>query len=217
MSAEMETKSAQSIQLGALFFSPARGRILRLLLGQPGERFFIRQISREIGFTHGPVQRELEALLRAGLLLRNRSGHQVYYQADPSHPVFAELQSLVVKTVVAVQKPEDVHQLLRSALAPIAGRISLAFVYRSTVSPFFPEEDAANRLDLMIVGDINLNEIRPQLDAVEARFGCSINAAVISAKGFRSSLQSRSGFLPSILQGERVILIGEIDDSLLAH
>jgi hypothetical protein len=211
MGAEMDTRSAQ---LGGLLFSPARGGILRLLLGQPGERFFIRQISREIGVTHGPVQRELETLLKAGLLLRSQSGHQVYYQADRSHPVFVELQTLIVKTVVAIQKTEDVYQLLRSALATLAGRVSLAFVYKSTTSPSLDEEDEADRIDLMIVGEVDLNEIRPRFATVEAMSGRSINAAVISASSFRSSLQSGSGFLTSILRGERVFLIGTEEESL---
>src|SRR5208283_5063108 len=110
--------------VGDLLFGQTRGRVLALLCGHPDQTFFIRQIARETGASAGTVQRELENLFSCGLIVRSVSGRQVYHQANRNHPVFAEIHSLIAKTV-------GVFQWITSALAPLAPRISLAFVYGS--------------------------------------------------------------------------------------
>ena len=47
----------------------------------------------------GVVQRELAALLDAGLLLMTKRGNQKHFQANPAAPIFAELRGLVLKTM----------------------------------------------------------------------------------------------------------------------
>jgi hypothetical protein len=59
-----------------------------------------------------------------GLVDRKTVGKQVFYRANRNHPIFPELRALVAKTVGAIQ-------VLREALAPIADRVSIAFIYGS--------------------------------------------------------------------------------------
>ena len=188
--------------LGDLIFGQTRGRILALLYGHPVETFYVRQISRHIETSVGTVQRELEILFQFGLIDRSVSGRQVYYQANRNHPAFAEIHSLIVKTV-------GVFQLLSSALAPLANRISLAFVYGSMARK---GEKAGSDVDLMIVGDVTLDEVLTQLAPVERMIGREINPTVYSMSEFKSRLQEGNHFLRSVLRGEKVFLIGEVDE-----
>jgi predicted nucleotidyltransferase len=188
--------------LGDLIFGQTRGRILALLYGHPDETFFVRQISRQVGTSVGTVQRELETLSQIGLIDRSVSGRQVYYKANRNHHVFAEIHSLIAKTVGA-------FQLLSSALAPFANRISLAFVYGSIARR---DEKAGSDVDLMIVGDVTLDEILTQLSPVERAISRPINPTVYTASEFKSRLQKGNHFLRSILRGEKVLLIGEKDE-----
>jgi predicted nucleotidyltransferase len=188
--------------LGDLIFGQTRGRILALLYGHPDETFFVRQISRDAGTSVGTVQRELETLSQFGLIDRSVSGRQVYYKANRNHPSFAEIHSLIAKTV-------GVFQLLSSALAPLANRISLAFVYGSIARR---DEKAGSDVDLMIVGDVTLDEILTQLAPVERTISRPINPTVYTASEFKSRLQEGNHFLRSILHGEKVLLIGEEDE-----
>ena len=197
---EMRTESTQ---LGDLLFGQTRGRILRLLFSHPDQTFFVRQIARETGISVGSIQRELETLSQVGLIERSKSGHQVYYQANRSHPVFSEIHSLVAKTV-------GVFQLLASALAPLAKRIMQAFVYGSIARG---EESAQSDIDLMVVGEVTLDEILAQLAAVEPLIGRTINPTIYSSKEFKTKLQSGNHFLRSVMQSEKVFLIGAEDDS----
>ncbi|HXR38025.1 MAG TPA: nucleotidyltransferase domain-containing protein [Terracidiphilus sp.] len=188
--------------LGDLIFGQTRGRVLALLCGRPDETFFTREISRQVGTSVGTVQRELETLSRVGLIDRSISGRQVYYKANRNHPVFAEMQSLIAKTVGA-------FQLLRSALAPFANRVSLAFVYGSMARR---DESAGSDVDLMIVGNVTLDEVLTELAPVERAVGRPINPTVYSTDEFKSKLQGGNHFLRSVLRGEKVILIGDPDE-----
>jgi predicted nucleotidyltransferase len=195
----MRTKSAQ---LGDLLFGQTRGRILRLLFGHPDQSFFVREIARDTGISVGSVQRELETLSQVGLIVRSTSGHQVYHQANRNHPVFLEIHALVAKTV-------GVFQLLSSALAPLAKRISQAFVYGSVAGR---SENAESDVDLMIVGEVTLDETLAQLASVEPLIGRTINPTIYSPKEFKTKLQSGNHFLRSVMRSERVFLIGEEDE-----
>jgi predicted nucleotidyltransferase len=194
--------STQINALGDLLFGQTRGRVLALLFGHPDETFFVRQIARHAGTSVGTVQRELETLSRLGLIERSVSGRQVYYKANGNHPVFAELSSLIAKTV-------GVFQLLGAALAPFANRVSLAFVYGSTARR---DETAESDVDLMVVGDVTLDEVLTQLAPVERAVGRPINPTVFSVKEFKSKLQNGNHFLRAVMRGEKVFLIGEEDE-----
>jgi predicted nucleotidyltransferase len=188
--------------LGDLLFGQTRGRVLALLYGIPDQTFFVRQIARQIGTSVGSVQRELETLSEFGLIDRSTLGRQVFYQANRNHPVFAELHSLVAKT-------SGIFHLLRSALASLAKQISFALVYGSMARG---EENAGSDADLMIIGDVTLDEILTHLTPAERDLGRPINPTVYSLKEFKAKLQRGNHFLNSVVRGEKVFLIGEEDE-----
>jgi hypothetical protein len=80
-------------------FSKGRQRVLALFFGQPERRAYVRQVERMAGTGLGSVQRELARLTAAGLLLREREGHQTYYRANPMSPAFDALRDLVARTL----------------------------------------------------------------------------------------------------------------------
>ena len=52
------------------------------------------------GVAVGAAQRDLAELTAAGIIRREVEGRQVYFRANASCPVFAELQSILRKTAV---------------------------------------------------------------------------------------------------------------------
>ena len=189
--------------LADVLFGKARGAILALLYGHPDESFYYRQITRQLdGISAGTVQRELDTLSQLGLIQRSTVGNQVFYQANRNHPVFPELRVLIAKTVGA-------FQVLRSALAPLAERISLAFVYGSLARQ---EEKAGSDIDLLIVGEVTLEDVLERLGSVEQSLGRPINPTVYSVAEFKSKLTSGNHFVNSVVLGEKVFLIGDEDE-----
>ena len=129
---------------GAVLFGQTRRRVLAWLLGHADEAFYLRQIVRQTGAAHGAVQRELSALTSAGILQRTVAGRQVYFQANRDSPIFPELRSLLLKTTGAVD-------VLREALAPLADRIVLAFVFGSVARGDLRND---SDIDLLVVGEV---------------------------------------------------------------
>ena len=63
--------------LGSVLFGKTRRAVLSHLYGHVDEAFYLRQIVRDTGTGLGAVQREVAKLHTAGILTRERQGHQV--------------------------------------------------------------------------------------------------------------------------------------------
>ena len=192
--------SAGQSALGDVLFGKARGAVLALLYGRADESFYYRQITRLLGdVSAGTVQRELETLSQLGLITRSKVGKQVFYQANRKHPVFPELRTLVGKTVGAFHE-------LREALAPLADRISFAFVYGSMARQ---EEGAESDIDLMVVGRVGLEDVIEHLSGLEMALGRSVNPTLYSVAEFKTKLASGNHFLASVMRGQMVFVMGD--------
>jgi len=186
-----------------VLFGKGRGAILALLYGHPDQSFYYRQITRRLqGVSAGTLQRELDTLSRLRLVDRSTVGKQVFYRANRNHPIFPELSALVEKTVGAIH-------VLRSALAPMVDRISLAFIYGSMARR---QETAESDVDLLIVGAATLEDVLTHLGNVESSLGRSVNPTVYSVREFRTKLASGNHFLSSVVRGEKLFLIGDEDE-----
>src|SRR5258707_15177063 len=99
--------------LASVLFGRTRSSVLGLLYGRADQQFYLRQIARQVGVSAGAVQREMEQLAAAELVVRTAIGNQVFYQANRLSTVFPEMRSLIAKTV-------GVIDVLLSALAPLS-------------------------------------------------------------------------------------------------
>jgi predicted DNA-binding transcriptional regulator len=80
--------------LAKLFGSISRPRILSLLLSHPQQAFYQREIMYETGLSLQTVQRELENLIRLGILKRRETNARVFYQIDTTSPWFRPLREI---------------------------------------------------------------------------------------------------------------------------
>jgi predicted transcriptional regulator len=81
-------------RLVRLFGSTSRPRILGLLLADTGKAFYQREIMYETGLSLQTVQRELHNLVTLGILKREETDARVYYQIDPTSPLFKPLKEI---------------------------------------------------------------------------------------------------------------------------
>jgi hypothetical protein len=77
-----------------LFGSTSRPRILGFLLADTGKAFYQREIMYETGLSLQTVQRELHNLVTLGILKREETDARVYYQVDPTSPLFKPLKEI---------------------------------------------------------------------------------------------------------------------------
>jgi predicted nucleotidyltransferase len=185
--------------LSKTLFSKTRRAVLSLLYSHVDDAFYLRQIARAAEVGLGAVQRELKQLSDAGIIQRIVRGRQVYYQANPRCPVFAELKKLVVKTV-------GVGAALQAALAPLADRIDLAVIYGSIARS---EEHRDSDVDVLVVGKVTFAEIVSSFSEAQKTIGREINPTVYPPSEFRSKLAAGHHFLNTVLRGPMLFLIGD--------
>src|SRR6201985_2925922 len=99
------------VSMSNALFSKVQQRVLALIFAHPERSFYTSEIVRRIHSGTGAVERELSRLERSGLVSVERIGNQKHFRANRESPVFAELRSLVLKTV-------GLTEPLRKALQP---------------------------------------------------------------------------------------------------
>ena len=191
--------STQGSALGELLLGRTRSRLLATLYDKPDTHFFVRQLARHIHGSAGTVQRELTTLTSVGLIRRNNHENQVLYQANPDHPIFAELHSLLAKT-------NGVYSMLGEELMSLSRDIEFAFVYGSFARG---EEKAASDIDLMVIGEVTLDDLLARLSPIEKSLSRPINPTVYSRQELRSKIQADNHFLRAIQNAPLVFLIGD--------
>jgi len=189
----------QTNLLGTTLFARNRRAVLALLYGHPDEEFYLRQVIRASGGGVGGVQRELKQLTGAGILRRTVRGNQVFFQANADCPVFEEIKGLVIKTAGAAE-------VLRTALAPLADRIRIAFIFGSVARA---QQRAQSDVDLLVVGEVAFGEVVAALADAQERLRREVNPTVYPPQEFSRKLSTGHHFLRSVLKQEKIFLIGD--------
>lgn len=181
-----------------LFASETLVALLRVFLMRADDSFYQRELADASGARLYLVQRELGRLERAGLIAKTPRGNRVYYQANRNHPAFEDLKRAFLKTVA-------LGDALRSALAPLADRMRVAFVYGSyTVG----QETSESDVDLFLVGDLSSREAAAVLGPIGRDLGRELNTAVYSQTEFGEKVRDGHHFITEVLKGPKVFLIG---------
>lgn len=195
-------RARKAKDIGASLFGKGRRNVLGLLFTHAGEPMYLREIIAAVGGGQGQVQRELENLLRAGLIRREKRANQVYYSPNPEAPIYEELKAIAFKTF-------GVADVLRNLLRPLARRIAVAFIYGSVARR---EDTAKSDIDVMIVGDIKFSEAVLALSSAEERLRRQVNPNVYSKPQLRAKLKEKGGFVVRIMAEPKLFLIGNDDD-----
>lgn len=175
--------------------------MLGLLLLRPDESLHGREVARRTGLPAGTITRELNKLAEAGLLKRERRGNQQVYSADTRGPIFTELASILRKT-------SGLADVLVQALAPVAPKLRVAFVFGSVAQG---RETAGSDVDVMLIGDVGFRQAVELLHPTQAVLGREVNPKVFAADEFESKAPLEP-FLADVLAKPKLFLIGNAHD-----
>jgi len=184
-------------------FGKTRRAILALLFSHTEESFHLRKILRLAGISPGAGQRELKRLSDAGVILRTVKENQVLFQANSQCPIFDELKSLITKTAGIVD-------VLRAALAPLAGRLSMALLYGSVARG---GAGAESDIDLLVVGEASFEEVVENVARAQDSLRREINPLVMSLEEYQSRLSKGDHLLDTILKAPYMPVIGDPHES----
>jgi len=183
-------------------FGRTRAAVLGLLCQGSDKPLYVREIIRATGAGSGAVQRELELLGEMGLVVREQRGRQVFYRVDPEHPLYPDLKNLLLKTTGIVPA-------IREALTPINEHILFAFLFGSIVQGRLTK---SSDVDVMIIGEVSTQVVSDALLDVEKQLQREVNPSVFPSAEFRRQIRSGNHFLRSILEQDKIMLIGGEDE-----
>ena len=181
---------------------PARSKLLGVLLGEPAQRFYLRELTRKTDLALGTVRRELAGLAESGIILRFQQGNRTYYQANAENPIFPELSGLIQKTAGMVP-------LLQQALEPVRDQIEIAFLYGSEADG---RAVSSSDVDVLLVGRISFTEIVKTFGELQDSLNREINPTVYPVEEFQEKIQSQQHFITSVLKNPKIFLIGNERD-----
>ena len=191
--------ASHSVIADALF-SKVRQRVLGVLFGAPNTSFYTNELIGLVQSGAGAVQRELADLADAGLLTVRKQGNQKHFQANSASPVFAEMRSLVLKTM-------GLADVLRAALAPLAPQIGQAFVFGSIAKQ---QDTAESDVDLLVVSDtLGYGDVFAAVEGATHTLGRPINPAMYTAADFHARLQGDNAFIKRVMEQPKIWLIGQ--------
>lgn len=188
--------------LSDILFKDYRRRVLGLLLLHPGQRYHVREIARLTATVAGTTNKELRKLAEAGLLLQEKQGNQLLYQANTSCIVYEELASLLRKT-------SGLADVLAEALLPLAPSIKMAFVFGSVASGKAGND---SDIDLCVVGDVGFGEVVKVLYASQAVLQREINPKCFNEDEWQQQQRSGSVFIKELREKPVINIIGNRDD-----
>lgn len=195
----IKSHPAELSTIADALFPKVRQRVLAVLFGAPDRSYYANEVIALAQSGTGAVQRELAGLSEAGLLTVRKQGNQKHYQANASAPVFAELRSLVLKTM-------GLADVLRTALAPLAAQIDTAFIYGSVARQ---QDTAHSDVDVMIVSStLGYGEVFGALESATVSLGRKVNPTLYTPADWTKRIEQDSAFVTRVGQQPKIWLIG---------
>ncbi|OGF27598.1 hypothetical protein A2303_02935 [Candidatus Falkowbacteria bacterium RIFOXYB2_FULL_47_14] len=212
--------------LGKLFGSKARVKILKLFLLNPGKKYYIREMARDLKLQPNSVRRELENLEKFGLLTsavaegeikdedngeasqnNKKTGRKTdepsktdkkYFRVNADFVLFEEIKALIMKAQILYEK-DFIEKLQKT------GYLKLLILTGFFVNlPGVP-------VDLFIVGRLHRPGLLKVIKEMEGELGREINYTIMDTKEFRYRRDITDVFLYSILEAKKIVVIDELD------
>lgn len=184
-----------------IIMSKVRVKLIQEFLKNPAEIYYIRQLTRTLNEEINAVRRELIHLTNHGLLKDEKRGNRIYYSFNKNYLFHKELVSMVGKcTGLGFAIFKEAPKLGRIKFAMISGRF-LRYMPR-----------AKDTVDLLLVGDIILPQLSDLIRETEAKLNREINYTVMNEEELTYRKTHNDPFIARILEGSRVMIIGDEED-----
>ncbi len=193
--------------LSSLFGSNSRVKLLKQFLFNPEEKYYIRQLARDLALQVNSVRRELENLKDFGLLKEeaaeaDKSSEKTnqekkYYRVNKSFPLFEDIKALVAKSQILYK--DDLVKSIEKL-----GSIKLLLLTGIFVNKF------NSPIDILIVGRVNKDKLVKIIKDLEKDLGREVNYTVMDSSEFKYRRDITDIFLYDLLEGEKIVVIDEM-------
>lgn len=184
-----------------LFGSKMRVRLLRLFINNPHEKFFVREIGRRVGAQIHAVRRELENLIKIGIITIDEAsskGIKKYYVLNPDSYFYPELRLLLMKSQAFVEK---------SFTERVKDCDGLKYV---ALMGYFTGDDDA-RVDVCMIATEKMSELIDMIKSLEHDVGKELRYTFFTEHEFRYRMSIADSFVWRILDAKKVVALNTMD------
>jgi predicted nucleotidyltransferase len=167
-------------RLAPIFRSDTQLQILGATYLEPERHFTMPELVERSSRPQPTVAREVGRLIEAGLLeTQLRSGRRSVW-ANTTSPIFAELHSILLKTI----GPKAV---LETQLRGLPG-VDLALIYGSWARRYHGEPGPLPQdVDLMVIGTADVGEVRAEAERASRTLGRDVNVTLLTPEEWGKS------------------------------
>jgi len=193
--------------IDALFGSKTRVKLLHLFLNNPGQSYFVREITRKIDEQINSVRRELSNMLDVGIITStsDSSDNKLYYQVNQRYEYYVPLKAIfgdgpIDTKVSSVKLDETAVEKYSPMLSDITG-------LRLAVFTGVLVKGSTTAVDILFVGNIASARAKALMKDIEKSEGREINYCVLSYDEFYYRLSVRDRFIIEIINGNHKVII----------
>lgn len=176
--------------------SKIRQKIILLFVYSPDKSYYLNEIARLVESSAGTTQRELERLVKNGLLSKEKKGNSVYFKLDTANSIFNDFKNIVDKTI-------GIKHILKEELENTKG-IDFAFLFGSYVKDDF---GSSSDIDLYVIGAIKEKDLYKAVKKVEAKIYREINYHLANQEEFQKEL--KKSFFHKEISENFILILGD--------
>ncbi|MFA6991947.1 MAG: hypothetical protein WC269_01545 [Candidatus Gracilibacteria bacterium] len=157
---------------------------MTLLLVNPDEEFFIRELTRKLGEQINSVRRELDNLKKVGLLRAKLKNRKKYYAVNKEFVLFEDLRNIIIKSTSS-------NQTIANTIEKLGDVKLLAF------SGLFVEKETTT-VDMLIVGNLDKDKLMNYINN-DLRTQRPVKFTVMTENDYKYRIDCKDKFLNDII------------------
>jgi hypothetical protein len=179
-----------------LFISKVRIKALKFFLFNVDRKIHLRETVRELKEEINAVRRELNRMEAIGLLTCEQIGNKKFYALNKDYGLLYELMGIFHKTFgVGGQIIKNANKL---------GNVKFAIITDS----FYMGEQDQQRIDLVLIGQVNLDVISDIVSESESKLNREIHYTVLKDSEFILRKKRRDTFIMDLLMSNKITILG---------
>jgi predicted nucleotidyltransferase len=160
-------QTGENTLFSGIISSKTRIKLLVRFFFNPAIKSYLRELAKEFDLSTNAVREELNLLTKTNLLKSHKNGRSVYYGANPDHPLFPELKSMVSKVIGLDQVIDGIVSRL--------GNLEKAYLIGD-----YAEGKDTGIIDLVLVGNINEHHLADLSKKTERYINRKVRTLVLS-------------------------------------
>ena len=181
--------------------SRLRDKILSYFFTNPSTRLYLREMASILKEDPGNLSKELANLEKEGIFNFSFKGNQKHFYLNKQYPLYAELKSIIFKTVGVKGRLKDIIERAKG--------IQTAFIYGSYAAG---KENTSSDIDLFVIGNPDEDSLIQEIESAEKVLKREINYSIYPLKEVKERAERGDSFIQNILKRPKIILKGTLDE-----